>query len=225
MQATDLRELQRLDAAHHLHPFNDNAALAKKGTRVLTRGEGCYVWDAEGNRLLESIDELIHIAETAGVPAEIYHLKMSGRDNWNKFDDAVARIDAARARGVRITADMYTYTAGSTGLDAAMPPSVQEGGYEAWAARLQDPEVRARTAEAMRTPTDDWENLMLAAHAVGLGTVFVGVFDEEKVRDLLGIPAGIRVVGLFPLGYPQEERKTGPPRKPLDEIVFHERWE
>jgi len=69
------------------------------------------------------------------------------------------------------------------------------------------------------------QNLMLAAHAVGLGTVFVGVFDEEKVRELLGIPAGIRVVGLFPLGYPLEERKSGPPRKPLDDIVFHERWE
>jgi nitroreductase len=69
------------------------------------------------------------------------------------------------------------------------------------------------------------QNLMLAAHAVGLGTVFVGVFDEEKVRDLLGIPADIRVVGLFPLGYPQEAKKTGPPRKPLDEIVFHEKWE
>jgi nitroreductase len=68
------------------------------------------------------------------------------------------------------------------------------------------------------------QNLMLAAHAAGLGTVFVGVFDEEKVRDALGIPAVIRVVGLFPLGYPLEEKKTGPPRKPLDEIVFHEKW-
>jgi nitroreductase len=68
------------------------------------------------------------------------------------------------------------------------------------------------------------ENLMLAAHAVGLGTVFVGVFDEENLRELLGIPAGIRIVGLFPLGYPEEAGKTGPPRKPLDEIVFHGRW-
>jgi nitroreductase len=68
------------------------------------------------------------------------------------------------------------------------------------------------------------QNLMLAAHAVGLGTVFVGVFEEEKVRNLLGIPADIRVVGLFPLGYPLEEKRTGPPRKPLDEIVFHEKW-
>ena len=118
---------------------------------------------SEGNRLLESIDELIRIAEEAGVPAEIYHLKMAGRSNWDKFDDVVARIESARARGVPITTNMYTYTAGSTGLDAAMPPSVQEGGYDAWAARLQDPEIRARLVEEMRTPTDDWENLMLAA--------------------------------------------------------------
>ncbi len=138
---------------------------------------------SEGNRLLESIDELIQIAERAGLPAEIYHLKMSGSDNWDKFDQAVARIEAARARGLRISANMYTYTAGSTGLDAAMPPDVQEGGYEAWAARLQEPEVRARVAREMRTPTDDWENLMLAAGADG--TLLVG-FRNPALRKYQG---------------------------------------
>ena len=96
---------------------------------------------SEGNRLLEAIDELTTIARRAGVPAEIYHLKAAGRDNWGKLDAAVQRVEAARAAGLRITADMYTYTAGSTGLDAAMPPWVQEGGYTAWAARLKDPAI------------------------------------------------------------------------------------
>jgi N-acyl-D-amino-acid deacylase len=138
---------------------------------------------SEGNRLLESIDELIRIAEEAGVPAEIYHLKMSGADNWGKYDAAVAKIEAARARGLRITANMYTYTAGSTGLDAAMPPAVQAGGYEAWRARLMDPAVRAAVVEQMRTPTDDWENLLLAAGPEG--TLLVG-FRNEALRHYIG---------------------------------------
>ena len=99
---------------------------------------------SEGNRLLEAIDELIRIAREGSVAAEIYHLKMAGTQNWHKFDEAVARVEAARAEGLQITADMYTYTAGSTGLDAAMPPWVQEGGYAAWRERLLDPELRAR---------------------------------------------------------------------------------
>jgi N-acyl-D-amino-acid deacylase len=138
---------------------------------------------SEGNRLLESVDELIEIAARAGVPAEIYHLKMSGRENWHKFDAVVERVNAARARGLAITANMYTYTAGSTGLDAAMPPDVQEGGYAAWAARLEDPTVRARIADAMRTPSDDWENLMRAAGADGM--LLVG-FRNPALRTYIG---------------------------------------
>ncbi|NBC21990.1 MAG: D-aminoacylase, partial [Gammaproteobacteria bacterium] len=161
---------------------------------------------SEGNRLLESIDELIHIAEQAGVPAEIYHLKMAGRDNWDKFDDVVARIEAARARGVRITTDMYTYTAGSTGLDAAMPPSVQEGGYEAWAARLQNPEVRARLVTEMRTPTDEWENLLLAA---GPDNVLLVGFRNETLRGYIGKT----------LAEVAEERGTSPEETAMDLVV------
>jgi N-acyl-D-amino-acid deacylase len=138
---------------------------------------------SEGNRLLEAIDELIHIAEASGAPAEIYHLKMSGRNNWSKFDDVVERVESARARGVRITADMYTYPAGSTGLDAAMPPWVQEGGYEAWAARLRDPQIRERVFEEMETPTDAWENLYLAAGAEGM--LLVG-FRNHDLRGYTG---------------------------------------
>ncbi len=118
---------------------------------------------SEANQLLEAVDELIHIARASNAPAEIYHLKQAGADNWGKLDAVLARIDAARADGVRITTDMYTYTAGATGLDAAMPPWVQEGGQEAWATRLGDPAVRRRVMQEMRTPTNAWENLMLLA--------------------------------------------------------------
>jgi N-acyl-D-amino-acid deacylase len=116
---------------------------------------------SEANQLLESVDELIRIARESGAPAEIYHLKQAGEANWNKLDSVIARIERARAEGVRITTDMYTYTAGATGLDAAMPPWVQEGGYDAWAARLRDPAVRRKVIDEMRTPTNAWENLML----------------------------------------------------------------
>jgi N-acyl-D-amino-acid deacylase len=116
---------------------------------------------SEGNRLLEAIDELIRIAREAGLPAEIYHLKAAGSANWSKMDRAIAKIDSARAAGLRITADMYTYPAGATGLDAAMPPWVQEGGLQEWRRRLQDPAIRARVRREMTTPTDRWENLYL----------------------------------------------------------------
>lgn len=127
--------------------------------------DGMYIshMRSEGNQLLESVDELIRIARESGAPAEIYHLKAAGASNFGKMDTLIDRVETARNEGVRITADMYTYTAGATGLDAAMPPWVQEGGYDAWAARLQDPAIRRRVAREMTTPTDDWENLALGA--------------------------------------------------------------
>jgi N-acyl-D-amino-acid deacylase len=139
---------------------------------------------SEGARLLEALDELIEIAERAGVPAQVYHLKAAGQDNWPKLDSAIARIEAARAGGLSITADMYTYTAGATGLDASMPPWVQEGGYEAWAERLSDPEIRARVVAEMRTPTDEWENFFVAAGSPD-GILLVG-FDDEALKPLTG---------------------------------------
>ncbi len=139
---------------------------------------------SEGNRLLEAVDELIRIAREADIPAEIYHLKMAGQENWHKFDDVVARVEAARAEGLRISANIYAYTAGSTGLDAAMPPWVQEGGYEAWARRLRDPAIRARVLEEMVAPTDEWENLALAAGAEG--TLLVG-FENPDLRRYAGM--------------------------------------
>ena len=118
---------------------------------------------SEGNRLLEAVDELITIAREAGVRAEIYHLKAAGQSNWPKMDRVLTKVDSARAAGLAITADIYPYPAGATGLDAAMPPWVQEGGYTAWAKRLQDPAIRQRVKEEMTTPTDKWESLYLAA--------------------------------------------------------------
>jgi len=138
---------------------------------------------SEGNRLLEAIDELIEISRRSGAPAEIYHLKASGRSNWGKLDAAIAKVEAARAQGLRITADMYTYPAGSTGLDAAMPLWVQAGGVEKWIERLKDPATRARVKAEMLADGTSWENLM--RHAGAEGTLLVG-FKNPKLKPLTG---------------------------------------
>ena len=139
---------------------------------------------SEGVRLLESVDELMRIAREGGVAAEIYHLKAAGNDNWNKIPLVIAKVDSARAAGLDIRANMYTYTAGATGLDAAMPPWVQEGGYNDWAKRLKDPAIRARVAQEMRTPTAEWENFFTA-----VGTpdriILVG-FRNDSLKPLTG---------------------------------------
>ena len=138
---------------------------------------------SEGARLLEAIDELIQIAREARVPAEIYHFKAAGRDNWSKTDAAIARIEAARREGLRITADIYTYPAGATGLNATMPPWVQEGGYDEWVARLKDPAVRARVKREMTTPTDQWENFFTGAGPDG---ILLAGFKSEALKPLTG---------------------------------------
>jgi len=155
--------------------------LAKESARC----GGLYIahMRSEGDRLLEGVDETIEIAKASGAPAEIYHLKEAGRANWNKLDPLIAKVEAARAAGVRITADMYVYTAGATGLDAAMPPWVQDGGLEAWIARLKDPAVRGRVLTAMRDPKPDWENLMGAAGP--RGTLLLA-FKNDALKPLTG---------------------------------------
>lgn len=139
---------------------------------------------SEGNRLLESLDELLTVAREADVHAEIYHLKAAGESNYPKLDELVRRVEDARARGLEVTADMYTYTAGATGLDAAMPPWAQEGGPEAWFDRLRDPAMRARIAAEMVRPTDEWENLMLAAG--GPENVLLVGFKQDSLKHLTG---------------------------------------
>ncbi|TNE62214.1 MAG: D-aminoacylase [Alphaproteobacteria bacterium] len=138
----------------------------------------------EGGQLLEALDELITIAREAGIPAEIYHLKAAGKDNWGKLDTLIERVEAARAEGLDISADMYSYTAGATGLDAAMPPWVQEGGYQDWAARLKDPAIRERLKLEMTTPSDEWENLMLAAGPEG---VLLPYFQNPDLKHYAGM--------------------------------------
>ena len=118
---------------------------------------------SEGNRFLEAIDETIEIATKAQLPAEIYHLKAAGQKNWSKLDEAISKIETARSGGIRITTDMYNYIAGSTGLDASMPPWVQEGGYNEWKKRLQDPVIRKRVKAEMLTDADEWENLLASS--------------------------------------------------------------
>jgi N-acyl-D-amino-acid deacylase len=139
---------------------------------------------SEANKLLEAIDELVAISRQSGAPAEIYHFKQGGQANWGKLDAAIARIEAARASGQRITADMYTYPAGATGLDAAMPTWVQSGGLEAWIKRLKDPATRAKVAQEMRTPSNDWENLMLLAGSPD--RVLLISFKNPKLKPLTG---------------------------------------
>jgi N-acyl-D-amino-acid deacylase len=139
---------------------------------------------SEANKLIEAIDELIQISRDSGAPAEIYHFKQAGKPNWGKLDAAIARVEAARASGQRITADMYTYTAGATGLDAAMPTWVQSGGLEAWIKRMKDPKVRARVIEEMRTPTDKWENLLVLSG--GAENVLLASFKNPKLKPLTG---------------------------------------
>ena len=139
---------------------------------------------SEGNKVLEATDELIQISRDSGAPAQIYHFKQAGQANWPKIDPMIARVNAARAAGLKITANMYTYTAGATGLDAAMPTWVQSGGLEAWIKRMQDPQVRARVIQEMKTPSNDWENLLLLSG--GPQNVLLVSFKNPKLKYLTG---------------------------------------
>ncbi len=148
--------------------------------------DGSYITHmrSEGGRLLEAVDEVLEIAEATGAGAEIYHLKAAGKENWAKLDDVITKVNAARAAGVDIRANMYTYTAGATGLDAAMPPWVQEGGHDAWIARLKDPAIRETLLQEIETPTDEWENLYLAAGGAE-NVLFIG-FKNQALKPLIG---------------------------------------
>ena len=138
----------------------------------------------ESNRLLEAVDELITIAREAGIRGEIFHLKAAGAANFEKLDAVIEAVESARAEGLDISANMYTYTAGATGLDAAMPPWVQEGGHQAWVERLKDPAIRRRVVREMSTPTDEWENLYLAAGSPE-NVLLVG-FKNDSLKPLTG---------------------------------------
>ncbi len=157
-------------------------ALAKAAAEF----DGMYISHlrSEGSFFLEAVDELITIAREAGIRAEIYHLKAAGRENWPKMDQVIHKVEAARAEGLSITADMYVYPAGGTGLNASIPPWAHDGGAEALMARLKDPETRARIIEAMRTPSNEWENMWLEA-GTPEGILLAG-FKTAKLKQLTG---------------------------------------
>jgi N-acyl-D-amino-acid deacylase len=138
----------------------------------------------ESNQLIPAVDELIDIARKAKIHAEIYHLKAAGQANWGKLNELIQHVETARAQGLQITADMYTYTASATGLDAAMPPWVQEGGYDGWVQRMKDPAVRQRVIEEMRTPSDKWDNGLLSAGSPDR-VLLVG-FKNDALKPLTG---------------------------------------
>ena len=154
--------------------------------KVAAEYDGLYIshMRSEGNKLLESVDELLTIADQSGIRAEIYHLKQSGKKNWYKLDQVIQKIDSARTKGLEITTDMYTYIAGATGLDASMPPWVQEGGLDQWIARLKDPAIRKKVIKEMKADTDQWENLMRAAESSDK-LILVG-FKNDSLKYLTG---------------------------------------
>jgi N-acyl-D-amino-acid deacylase len=154
--------------------------------KVAAEYDGLYIshMRSEGNQFLEAIDELLTIAREAQIRAEIYHLKTMGQNNWHKMEHAIAKVEQARDEGMHITADAYTYTAGGTGLMAAMPPWIQDGGREAALERLADPATRRRVTREMLEESDDWENLYLAAGSPD--NILLAEFSNEELKPLVG---------------------------------------
>ena len=154
--------------------------------KVAAKYQGKYTAHirSEGAQLIEAVQETIRISREAGLPAEIYHLKASGEANWPKMDQVIKIIEEARSQGVKITADMYTYPAGGTGLDASLPPWVFDGGREAAYKRLQDPATRQKIAEAVRTPTNEWENLYLLSGSPD--RILLASFRNDNLKPLTG---------------------------------------
>lgn len=154
--------------------------------KVVSKYNGMYISHirSEGDNLLASLDELIEISKNAHIKAEIYHLKAAGTKNWYKMDLAINKIDSARIAGMDITANMYTYTAAGTGLYATMPQWVQEGGQDAWLARLKDPVIKSRVIKEMKAPGKDWENFF---YMVGSPeNIILGVFKTDSLKYLTG---------------------------------------
>src|SRR6185503_38341 len=184
---------------------NELVELCKEASRY----NGMYISHMrnEGNNLFEAVNELMTIAKEANIPAEIYHLKAAGKDNWWKIDSLVRIIDRARAQGLKITADMYTYHASATGLTAAFPPSLQNGGFDSLWHRLQRPDWRQRMKTAMNTNAKDWENTYYGAG--GATGVLLLSFRTDSLRKYIGKTLQ-EVAGL---------RGTGPEETAMDLIV------
>jgi N-acyl-D-amino-acid deacylase len=165
--------------------FSDTRELIEL-CKAAAEYNGMYIshMRSEGNKIHEAIDELITIAREAKLPAEIYHLKMSGKDNWGKLDSVIRQVELARAAGLKITADMYTYTAGATGLTSAFPPTLQDGGFGKLWERLHDPKVRAEMKRAMNTNAKDWENLYYGCGSPD--NVILLQFNQDSLKKFNG---------------------------------------
>src|ERR1700716_784815 len=154
--------------------------------KVAAKYQGKYIshMRSEGNQLFEAFDELLRIAREANIAAEVYHIKAAGQKNWGKIDNLLSRIETAQKEGLNVRANMYTYTAAGTGLDACLPPWTENGGYPALFKRLRDPATRAKIAAQVKMPTDEWENLYLAAGSPD-HILLVG-FKSDKLKPLTG---------------------------------------
>ena len=155
-------------------------------SKVASQYGGMYIshMRSEGDKLHEAVEELITIAKEANIHAEIYHLKAAGKDNWTKMDSVIKRVERARAEGLKITADMYTYIAGGTGLTATMPPSLQDGGFGKLRERLQDPAVRQQLKKEMNSKTDQWENFFYAVSSPE--KILVVGFRQDSLKKYIG---------------------------------------
>ena len=165
--------------------FSDTRELVEL-CKAAAEYNGMYIshMRSEGNRIHEAIDELITIAREAKLPAEIYHLKMSGKDNWNKLDSVIKQVENARKEGLKITADMYTYTAGATGLTSAFPPSLQDGGFGNLWERLHDPAIRATMKKEMNTNAKDWENIYYGCGSPD--NIILLAFNQDSLKKFNG---------------------------------------
>src|SRR3989440_1081618 len=154
--------------------------------KVAAKYQGKYIshMRSEGNQLLEGLDEVIRISREAGIPAEVYHIKAAGEKNWPKEDQLLGRIEAAQKEGLKIRANMYTYTAAGTGLDACLPPWTEDGGYPALFKRLRDPVTREKIAAEVGKDSDEWENIYVGAGSPDR-ILLVG-FKSEKLKPLTG---------------------------------------
>ena len=154
--------------------------------KVAAKYQGKYIshMRSEGNQLFQALDELLRIAREANIPAEVYHIKTAGKKNWPKEDELLARIERAQKQGLNIRANMYTYTAAGTGLDACLPPWSEDGGYPELFKRLRDPAMRAIIKAEAKIDSNEWENLYLAAGSPDK-ILLVG-FKSEKLKPLTG---------------------------------------
>ena len=154
--------------------------------KVAARYKGKYIshMRSEGNQLLEALDELFRIAREANIPAEIYHIKAAGQKNWPKVDELLARIEKAQKDGLKVRANMYSYTAAGTGLDACFPPWTEDGGYDALFKRLRDPVTREKIKAEVSVDSDKWENLYLGAGSPD--NILLAAFKSDKLKPLTG---------------------------------------